>query len=116
VVKFQNGFQTMKVLTIPNRLKWMKTCAVLWGRVNQNFSQIRFEADNVKEGECLNDSLENIPPATINGFMEKVERKQAPEMGIPPGPLELMGLMFNFSAETSTLAVRKLDRSSKAIP
>ena len=115
-VEFQNGFQTMKVLTIPNRLKWMQICAALWGGTKLSFSIIRFAADDVKEGRRLNDSLENIPPETINGFMETVERKQEPEMGIPAGPLELIGLMFDFSPETAILVVRKLDRSGKAIP
>jgi hypothetical protein len=106
VIKFQNGFQTMKVLTIPNRLKWMKACAALWGGMKQNLSQIRFAADDVKEGERLNDFLGSVPAEIIEGFIERVERKQERGKDYPDRHLELMGLTFDFSAETSTLTVK----------
>ncbi len=114
-IKFQNGFQTMKVLSVPNRLKWMKTCAVLWGGAKQTFSQIRFAADDVKEGERLNDFLENVPVATIDGLTERVERKQERETVYAVGPLELLGLAFDFSADKSILIVRKWAQSGHAV-
>ena len=114
-VKFQNGFQTMKVLTIPNRLKWMKACAALWVGTKQSFSQIRFAADDVKEGEHLNDLLENTPAEIIEGSIERAERKQEWETATPDGPLELMGLSFDFSAEKSTLTVRKMAQSGQTV-
>jgi hypothetical protein len=110
-VKFQNGFQTMKVLTIPNRLKWMKACAALWGRTKQNFSQIRFARDDVQEGERLNDLLESIPPEVIEGFLERSEWKPEPGKDYPDGHLDLRGLAFYFLRETSALVVRKMARS-----
>ena len=109
-VKFQNGFQTMKILTIPNRLKWMKVCAALWRETRQGFSQIRFEADEVKEGERLNDLLAAVPAEIIEGFREGFERKEELEKGSPGGHFELLGLTFAFSAEKSNLTVRKIAR------
>ena len=109
-VKFQNGFQTMKILTIPNRLKWMKVCAALWRETRQGFSQIRFEADEVKEGERLNDLLAAVPAEIIEGFREGFERKEELEKGSPGGHFELLGLTFDFSAEKSNLTVRKITR------
>jgi hypothetical protein len=103
---FQNGFQTMKVLAVANRLKWMRTCAALWRETKQNFSQILFAADDVKEGERLNDLLETIPAEIIEGFMTRVERKTDP--GSLAGSLERMGLSFDFSGEKSTLTVNKM--------
>ena len=70
-IKFQNGFEIMKVLSIPSRIKWMKACAALWGRMGKNFSQIFFAADDLKQGEQLNAFLESIPIATIDGFWEE---------------------------------------------
>jgi anaerobic magnesium-protoporphyrin IX monomethyl ester cyclase len=115
-VKFQNGFQTMKVLTIPNRIKWMKACAALWAGAKQNLSQIRFAADGVKEGARLNDFLENIPAATIDGFMERIGQKQDPKTGTPDGSIDLMGLIFDFFAEKYTMTVRIIDQGGKAVP
>jgi hypothetical protein len=101
----------MKVLTIPNRLKWMKACAALWGRTKQNFSQIRFARDDVQEGEHLNDLLESIPPEVIEGFLERSEWKLEPGKNYPDGHLDLRGLAFYFHRETSTLVVRKMAQS-----
>jgi hypothetical protein len=106
--KFHNGFHAMKVLTISNRLKWMKTCAALWREAKQGFSQIRFEAGEAKEGERLNDLLEAVPAEIIEGFMERFERKKEPGNGSPGGHFELLGLTFDFSAETSTLTLKKM--------
>ncbi len=114
-VKFQNGFQTMKVLSAPNRLKWMKTCAALWGEAKRIFSQIRFAADDVKEGERLNDFLENVPAAIIDGLIERVERKQEWGKGRPDGYLEFMGLSFDFSADKSILTVRRKAQSGQSV-
>jgi hypothetical protein len=107
-VKFQNGFLTMKVLTIPNRLKWMKVCAALWGGAKQRFFQIRFAADDEKEGERLNILLENVPPEFIEGFIERIETEQEVRKDYPDRHLELVGLTFDFSAEKSTLTVNKM--------
>jgi len=96
----------MKVLAVANRLKWMRTCAALWRETKQNFSQILFAADDVKEGERLNDLLETIPAEIIEGFMTRVERKTDP--GSLAGSLERMGLSFDFSGEKSTLTVNKM--------
>ena len=101
-VTFQNGFHTMKILSIPRRVEWIKLCAVIWRECDHAFSKIRFEADEVKEGERLNDLLENIPAATIDDL-------------IPDRPLELMGLAFDLSVEKSLLTVRKMPQSSQAV-
>jgi radical SAM superfamily enzyme YgiQ (UPF0313 family) len=114
-IKFQNGFQIMKSLTIPHRLKWMKVCAALWVGTKQGFSEIRFITDDMNEGEHLNDLLGNTPAEIIDGSIAKAERKQARETATPDGPLELMGLNFDFSAEGSTLTVRKMAQSAQAV-
>jgi radical SAM superfamily enzyme YgiQ (UPF0313 family) len=114
-VIFQNGFHTMKMLTISNRIKWMKACAALWGGTKQIFSQICFAADDVKEGKRLNDSLENVPAEIIEGFLEKAERKQERERGNPAGLLELMGLTVDLSEGKSMLTVKKMAQSGQAV-
>jgi hypothetical protein len=107
-VNFRNGFQTMKVLAIPNRLKWMKICAALWGGAQGGLSQIWFAADEEKEGERLNDLLETIPAKTIDGFIAGAECAKEPETAPPDVALKLSGFVFDFSAEGSTLTVKKL--------
>jgi hypothetical protein len=93
----------------------MKVCAALWVGTKQGFSEIRFITDDMKEGEHLNDLLENTPAEIIEGSIERAERKQAWETATPDGPLELMGLSLDFSAEESTLTVRKMAQSGQAV-
>jgi radical SAM superfamily enzyme YgiQ (UPF0313 family) len=112
-IKFQNGFQTMKVLTVPNRIKWMKACAALWYETKQGFSQIRFEADEAEEGRRLNDLLEKTPAEIIENSLEGIEEKRPPGTNIPDGFLGLPGLTFDFFAENFALIVKKTPQSGQ---
>jgi len=113
-VKFQNGFETMKVLSIPSRIKWMKVCAALWGRLGENFSQIHFAADHERHGEQLNDFLEKIPAATLNGLLERADQGQkVVESHKTDGPIEILGLRFDFDGENSLLHVKRMVEKSR---
>ena len=108
-IKFQNGFQIMKVLSIPSRIKWMKACAALWGGMGKNFSQILFAADDPNQGEQLNAFLESIPIATIDGFLGRADQgRKMGESFKPDGTIEVWGLCFDFDREKSLLNVRRM--------
>jgi radical SAM superfamily enzyme YgiQ (UPF0313 family) len=108
-VKFQNGFQTMKVLSIPNRIKWMKVCASLWGGLGENFSQIHFAAEHEKHGEQLNVFLEKIPAETLNGLIERADQGQKIVQSCKTeGNIEILGLHFGFDGEKSLLIVKRM--------
>ena len=107
-VKFQNGFQTMKVLSIPNRIKWMKACAALWGEMDPEFFQIHFAADWENRGEPLNEFLDSISAAAIDGFLERVEQGQKLQSRKPDGTLEIFGLRFDFERKDSVLKVQRI--------
>jgi anaerobic magnesium-protoporphyrin IX monomethyl ester cyclase len=102
-VKFRNGFETMKVLSIANRIKWMKACAALWGALESKFSLIHFSADDVTQGRQLNAFLESIPTATIGSFLERADQGEKVETVKPDGTLEILGLRFKIEEDKSLL-------------
>ncbi len=95
-VKFRNGFGPMKVLSIPNRIKWMKVCAALWGALDQKFSLVGFAADEEEQGEPLNELLDSLSGAAIDDLLERVEQGQKLHLTKPDGTLEIFGLRFDF--------------------
>ena len=107
-VKFRSGFETMKALSIPNRIRWMKACAALWGASGQTFCLVHCAADEGEQGEQLNAFLDNIPEATIDRFLERVDRGQKFEMAKEDGDLEILGLPFTITKEQSLLTARKI--------
>lgn len=107
-VKFQNGFQTMKVLSIPNRIKWMKICAVLWAEMGSKFSQIHFVADLEEQGEQLNEFLNSISAATIEVFLERVEQEQKLLSKKTDGIFEIFGLRLDFEGRDSVLEIQRI--------
>jgi radical SAM superfamily enzyme YgiQ (UPF0313 family) len=108
VVKFRNGFESMKVLSIFNRIRWMKVCASLWGGLGQKFSLVHFIADEVRQGEQLNHFLDGLSAAVIEGSLERAEQGQELHLSGPEGILEIFGLRFDFKSENSTLMVHRI--------
>ena len=47
--KFFNGFGTMRWLSIDNRIKWMKICALVWESMRREISDFRFSQDSKKD-------------------------------------------------------------------
>jgi radical SAM superfamily enzyme YgiQ (UPF0313 family) len=107
-VKFGNGFETMKVLSIPNRIRWMKACAALWAAMGQEFSLFHFEADEMKQGEQLNAFLDNIPATAIDHLLERVDCGLKVETAKADGDLEILGLPFRITNDQSLLTARKI--------
>ena len=42
-VQFLNGFETMRWLSIGNRIKWMKICAMVWHLKGRKINDFRFD-------------------------------------------------------------------------
>jgi radical SAM superfamily enzyme YgiQ (UPF0313 family) len=107
-VKFQNGFHTMKVLSIPNRMKFLKIWAVLWGTKDSKFSKIHFASDGEEQGERLNNYLEGISTAAIDGFLERAEPGREPASKKPESIFEIFGLRLDFARKDSFLEVQRI--------
>jgi hypothetical protein len=78
-IKFRNGFHTMKCLSIPNRIKWMKLCAIMWEVTGRKLNRLGFERDNERAGEELDVLLERVNVHTLNRLLERLEEGIVPD-------------------------------------
>ena len=65
-VAFGNGFDTLKQLSVGNRIRWMKICAILWQSLSGAFDQVQFKIDSAEIGRDKDAILEAIAPARLN--------------------------------------------------
>ncbi len=78
-IRFTNGFHIMKCFSIPNRIKWMKLCAILWEREGRNFNRLGFERDNEMVGRELDELLDRVNVRILNKALESLDAKIVPE-------------------------------------
>jgi hypothetical protein len=78
-IKFSNGFRTMKCLRIPNRIKWMKLCAIMWALTGRKLNTLGFQRDNERTGEALDLLLEGVNVHTLNRLLERLEEGIVPD-------------------------------------
>ena len=71
--RFQNGFQVMKRFSVPNRVKWMKVCSLVWALGGKKSNALRFEQDLEGLGDQFNHRLEEISSAELNHLLEAYE-------------------------------------------
>jgi len=110
--KFQNGFQVMKRFSVPNRVKWMKICSLVWAPGGKKFNALRFEQDSEILGDQFNRRLEDISSVELNHLLE------AYEQGLPlPGissafqangkKCRFYGFCFEWDDLSSILRIRR---------
>ncbi|HSR12287.1 MAG TPA: radical SAM protein [Thermodesulfobacteriota bacterium] len=66
--KFENGFHAMKVLSVPERIRWMKVCGIVWA-AGERFSKIGFAVDDEEQGRILQVRLQHIADPELNEFL-----------------------------------------------
>jgi hypothetical protein len=80
-ITFFNGFKTMGALSIENRVKWMKLCAILWAWLDNGFHTIGFEKDHETLGKTLDFVLDRIEDQRLNARLRALEHGR--ELGHP---------------------------------
>jgi radical SAM superfamily enzyme YgiQ (UPF0313 family) len=78
-VRFLNGFDTMKRLSIGNRIKWMKICALMWHSKKREINDFRFDIDAKKKGLELDRRLQTLDERQLNRYLAQIDA------GISPG-------------------------------
>jgi hypothetical protein len=108
VACFENGFDIMRRLEIPSRLKWVKICALAWLCSGNACGQIVFAADWKKIGEALDRRLRGIRAEAIDRCLAEAESGEAPEgwvQHLPDDGLQVFGIIFRVDARTGRLSV-----------
>ena len=72
-IKFLSGYHSMKCLRVPNRIRWMKLCAVIWGLAGRDFDRIGFDIDNERAGVVLDGVLEKLSEHKLTRVLERLD-------------------------------------------
>jgi hypothetical protein len=64
----------MKCFSVPNRIKWMKLCSIVWGLAGEGSGRFCFEQDHEGVGEDLDDLLEKLNVQRVNGFLKMFDK------------------------------------------
>ena len=106
---FLNGYDTMKMLSIRNRIKWMKICSLIWYSTEREISDFRFVIDDDQTGQKLNFSLQNLNEIHLNRYLAQADSGDSPDalpdLSISNPDISAFGILFrkakNFTVEIS---------------
>ena len=72
-VRFLNGYDTMKRLSIGSRIKWMKICSLIWHVKDSKINDFQFEVDNQEAGITLARCLQTVDEMLLNRYLARVD-------------------------------------------
>ncbi|MCX5714893.1 MAG: radical SAM protein [Candidatus Omnitrophica bacterium] len=108
-IRFENGYEVMRELSIANRVKWMHLNAVLWGFFQQPY-RIRFQNASADFGKILDRGL-SLVKCNFRDFLlaprvisHDANKKQ----------LEFLGLNFVYDTQDNVLTVCNLGQDQEA--
>jgi anaerobic magnesium-protoporphyrin IX monomethyl ester cyclase len=78
--QFLNGFNTMKWLSVANRIKWMKICAMLWQFMAGKISAFKFAEDHKETGLAMDRRLQALTVIRLNQCLAKIDSGVAPDL------------------------------------
>jgi len=71
--QFSNGFDTMKCLSINNRIKWMKICTVVWHFNGREINNFRFDNDHKEVGIEIDRRLQTLDELRLNRYLSHID-------------------------------------------
>jgi radical SAM superfamily enzyme YgiQ (UPF0313 family) len=74
-IKFINGYPIMKYFSIPNRIKWMKLCSIIWVLAGKNFHRFYFTNETFKKSKEFDTVLDRITNQRLNTFLEILDNE-----------------------------------------
>jgi len=77
--RFLNGFNTMKWLSVANRIKWMKICAMLWQFMAGKINAFQFAEDHKETGLAMDRRLQALARIRLNQCLVKIDAGAAPD-------------------------------------
>jgi hypothetical protein len=107
---FENGFECMRQLRLPNRVKWMKLCAIAWLFSGKACTRFTFTADGRTVGKNLDLHLGEMKMESLDRCLEAADRGEAlaaPYLEhLPGGGVQVFGIRFRIDVPAGRLTVR----------
>ncbi len=111
-IEFKNGFDAMKILSIGNRLKWMKLCALVWHLAGRNFNTFEFSQDKEETGVSIDGLLQDLADSRLRECLEQIVNRNAmqliPEIAVSGRTIEAFGFAFR-KANNRILMIDSVD-------
>jgi hypothetical protein len=109
-IGFSNGFDTMKSLSVANRIKWMRLCAILWCLFEKKFDIGSFTTDSEVTGSWLNELLNGVSINTLNTMLRNVENgkplgKLSAYVTVDGNKASIFDLEFTLDSSAKTLTL-----------
>ncbi|MGD9289736.1 MAG: B12-binding domain-containing radical SAM protein [Desulfobacterales bacterium] len=116
---FLNGYDTMKMLSIRNRIKWMKMCSLIWHSTGREISDFKFVIDNKQTGQKLNFCLQHLNEIHLNRYLAQADSGDSldavPDLSIPNPDISALGIRFR-KAKNLTMKISVGGKMSQARP
>jgi radical SAM superfamily enzyme YgiQ (UPF0313 family) len=97
-VRFLNGFDTMKWLSIGNRIKWMKICAIVWHLYGRKINDFQFDNDKKETGFKLDRRLQTLDKWQLNRYLAQIDSgaplEELPDINISNQQVKVFGFTF----------------------
>jgi hypothetical protein len=77
--RYINGFETMRRLSIANRIKWMKICAMVWHLKGRKIDGFRFDNDDQNTGLDLDRRLRALDESQLNRYLAQIDGGISPD-------------------------------------
>jgi hypothetical protein len=107
-VQFLNGYEAMRWLSIGNRIKWMKICAMVWHLKGREIDAIRFDNGNKKTGLELDRRLRALDESRLNRYLVQIDAgilpDSFPDISLVNSKISAFGISFTIVG-ASTLEV-----------
>jgi hypothetical protein len=112
-VRFLNGYDTMKRLSIGSRIKWMKICALIWHIKDREINDFQFEVDNRGAGIALDRCLQTVDEMLLNRYLARVDAgtslNSTPDFNFSGGQVSAFGSAF-FKTNNKILAISPAEK------
>jgi len=104
-VQFLNGYEAMRWLSIGNRIKWMKICAMVWHLKGREIDAIRFDNDNKKTGLELDRRLRVLDESQLNRYLVQIDAGVSPDsfadISLANSKISAFGISFSTAGATA---------------
>ena len=84
----------MRWLSIANRIKWMKICAMVWELKSREIDNFRFGHDSKKTGVDLGRRLRALDESQLNRYLAQIEGGISPDSLPDINPINQQFLRF----------------------
>jgi radical SAM superfamily enzyme YgiQ (UPF0313 family) len=107
-ISFINGFDTLRNLSVENRVKFMKLCCILWIVENRKFKELRFLEDNFDKGVLLNKNLDILDTNNLDNLLKNDDILKTVEINnVVSKHLQQLGIIYKSNRKVCMLSFKR---------